>query len=112
MKNVIAVFEISVGLAVLNVRSVAPDTCFDRFAIFRVDANFARQRKQRDRALKLHVLGGNTFWQAGALWFFTIFAFAELQIRPEPAAANGNVESGRWIFAELAVGNLAGAAAK
>src|ERR1700728_2649179 len=110
MEDVVAVFEISVGLTVLNVRSVAADTCFDRFAVFRAYANFARQRKQRDRALKLHVLGGNTFRQAGALRFFSIFAFAQLQVGSKPTAANGNVESSRRVFAELAVGTFAGTA--
>jgi hypothetical protein len=44
VEDVVARLQIGVGLAVLDVRSEAADGRLDRLAVFRMAADFARQR--------------------------------------------------------------------
>ena len=93
--------EIGVGLAMLHIGSETADAGADRFAVFGVASDFARQREKSERAFEIHILGRRSFRQTGALRLFFLGAFAELHIGAEAAAAHGDVQAGFRILAEL-----------
>ena len=88
MEDVVAGFEIGVGLAVLHIRSEAADAGDDRLAVFRMAADFARQREKLECMLEIDVVGDRSLRQAGALGLFAVLdSLAELHIGTEAAAA-------------------------
>ena len=101
MEDIVAGLEIGVGLAVLHVRSEPAVGCADRFAVFRMAADFARQRQQHQRPLKVDFLGCGALRQSGAFRFFAFDCLAELHIRAEAPTAQGHFEASLGIFAEL-----------
>src|SRR6185503_1990790 len=111
-QDVFAGIEIGVGLAVLDVGPEAADAGDDRLAVLRVDADFARQREQRQRLFQVDVVGRNAFRQAGALGLLDLLfllallrlrrldLLAELQIGAETAAAQRDLETGLRVLAQ------------
>ena len=70
----------------LHIRPEAADAGLDRFAVFRMPADFARQRQQLHRKLELHVVRRGAFRNAGTLRllaFLVVLRFTQLDIRPE-----------------------------
>src|SRR5215475_14164512 len=80
----------------------------DRLAVVRMLADFARQRQESERAVKIDVLGGYAFGQARALGLLAVDLFAELQIGAEAAGAQRDFKPSRRISAELLVGRSVG----
>ena len=71
---IISCFEIGVSLGMLHIGAESTDTGQDRFAVFRVLADFARQREQSKCAIEVKFFGIEPLGQAGAFWFFAIRA--------------------------------------
>src|SRR5580658_831039 len=101
VKDIVAGLEIGVGFAVVHVRSEPADGRADRLAVFRMAADFAGQRQQHQRPLKVDFVRRCAFRQSGALWLFALDGFAELHIGAEAPSAQRDFKTGRGIFAEL-----------
>lgn len=111
-QDIVAIFQIRVSLAVLDVRAKAPNTGDDRLAVVRRQADFARQRQQPERPFEIDIVGCNALRNARALRLFDLGLFltplylrrlhllAELQIRPVTAAAQRDFKSRLRVFAE------------
>src|SRR5208282_680195 len=83
VKDIVAGFEIGVSLAVLHVRSEPADAGADRLAVLGMATDFARQGKQRKRAVEVDVLRRHALLQTGALRFFAVDRLAELHVGTE-----------------------------
>src|SRR5262245_22487422 len=98
---VVAGRERAVGFAMLHIRTEAADAGNDGRAVSRMLADLARQREQPKRAVEIDVVRIDPLRQAGPFRLFTVDPFAELQVRPETAGTQRNVEPARRILAEL-----------
>src|SRR5581483_5555893 len=70
-------------------------------------ADFARQRQQFQRALKLEIAGRGSLRNAGALRLLAlaiILLLAKLDVGPKTAGLDGDVEAGFGILAQHAIG--------
>src|SRR5262249_10371443 len=111
-ENIIAVFQVRIGLAVLDVRAETTNARNDRLAVFRRQSDFARQRQKDQRFFEINVFGRNAFWNTRALrlldllflfallGFWRLDLFAELQVGPEAAATQRDFEAGCRVFAQ------------
>src|SRR5262249_20479875 len=86
---------------VLHIRTEAADAGNDGLAVSGMLADLARQREQPKRAVEIDVVRIDPLRQAGPFRLFTVDPFAELQVRPETAGTQRNVEPARRILAEL-----------
>src|SRR5262249_55067301 len=111
-EDVVAVLEVRVDLAVLDVRAKAADAGNDRLAVFRGQSDFARQRQKAERLFEIDIIRRDTFRESGAFGLFDLRFFlaflrlrrldllTELQVWPKAAGAQCHLEASGWIFAQ------------
>ena len=77
-KNVVVLADIRVGLAMLHIRTIAPDPGQDRLTAFRVLGHLARQGQEHQRSIEVEQFDGHALRQALPLG---LLALAELRHR-------------------------------
>src|SRR5260370_23317239 len=100
IEGLFGVLEVGVGLAVLHVGTEAADAGLDRLAALRVQPDLARQRQKLERHLEIDARRLGALGQSGTLRLLAVLAFAELDIRSEPAGAQRHFEAALRILAE------------
>ena len=107
VEHLVAGLEAGIGLLMAHERPEAAEAGRDRLAGLRMLADLARQRQQLQRQFEFDVAGRHVLRNAGALRLFAlgiILLLAELDIGAEPSGLHHDVEIGRRILAEDAVG--------
>ena len=83
----------------LNIRSVTTEIGEDRFAIFRVFADFAGKGQQLKRLFKRQFIRVPSLWNAGAFRFFAIIEI-QLDIRAETPGFERDILTAFRVFAQ------------
>src|SRR3981189_1359109 len=101
-EDLVDILDIGVGLAVQHIGTEAADARLDGLAVLRMQPDLARQRQQLERQLEVDRGGLGALGQSGALGLLAVLdRLAELDIGPEAARAQCNLEPGLRVVAEL-----------
>src|ERR1041385_7408870 len=106
-ENLIDRVEACISLGVLDVRPEAADPGDDGLAVLRDLADLARQREELQGLVEIDVLDGPALRNARALRLlaFVLRGLTELQIGPETAGLDRNIEACFRILAQHLVGS-------
>jgi hypothetical protein len=90
-EDILGRLKIGIGAVVQDKWPKAAKIGDDRLAAFRMDADFAGQRQKPKSFFERDVLGLLAFRDRGALRFFSLNSFAELEIGAKASGAAGNL---------------------
>ena len=110
-QHILILGDVHIGRAALHIRPETANPGGDRLARFRIAADLARQRQQRQRALQLDIAGRDALGQGDTLGLlFLAHRLAKLDIIAVGAFAHGDRQAGAGIapqFPRAAIGQAA-----
>src|SRR5262249_42944038 len=107
VEHLVAGLQARIGLVMAHERPEAAETGGNRQTGFGMLADLARQREQLQRELEVDIAGRGALRGAGAfrlLAFRVVLLLAELDIGPEAASLDPDIEAGVGVLTERAVG--------